>query len=280
MSKAHKERPGQAQQANIDIPFIPARYQHAAALAILLLSLVVFFYPIVFNGKTFFVFYTIASHSFDTLLADAKAQGIFPLWNPYIFCGMPAYGSLTVGGDRLFDFTALILLKASDVFSLILFSPSGGWVLFYYVIFMWGVYLLTYSKVQSKFAALVAALAATFSMYIIIWMMSGHNTKIAVMAFFPYILFATEKLRERFRLSYALLLILLFHFSFLPSHVQMIFYMYLAVGVYLVFFLVQGFLKKKDAGEAVPHDGDQPHSNEPGWKGVLRAGIVIAVASA
>ncbi|MBI3786669.1 MAG: hypothetical protein HY276_00265 [Ignavibacteriales bacterium] len=60
MSKAHKERTGQAQQANIDIPFIPARYQHGAALAILLLSLVVFFYPIVFNGKTFLDVDTIA----------------------------------------------------------------------------------------------------------------------------------------------------------------------------------------------------------------------------
>lgn len=279
MSKAHKERSSQTQQAGIDIPFIPARYQHPAALAILLLSLIVFFYPIVFNGKAFLDVDTVASHSFDTFLADAKQQGIFPLWNPYIFCGMPAYGSLTVGGDRLFDVTALILLKTSDLFSLILLNPAGGWVLFFYAVFMWGVYLLTYSKVQSKLPALVAALAATFSMYIIIWIMSGHNTKIAVMAFFPYILFATEKLRERFRLSYALLLVLLFHFSFLPSHVQMIFYIYLAVGVYLVFFLVKGFLKKNPANDAIPRE-DEQHSGAVHWKGVLRAGAVIVIASA
>lgn len=279
MSKAHKERVSQTKQAGIDIPFIPARYQHAAALAILLLSLIVFFYPIVFNGKAFLDVDTVASHSFDTFLKDAKLQGIFPLWNPYIFCGMPAYGSLTVGGERLFDFTALILLKASEIFSLILFNPASGWVLFYYVVFMWGVYLLTYSKVRNKLPALVAALAATFSMYIIIWMMSGHNTKIAVMAFFPYILFATEKLRERFSFSYALLLVLLFHFSFLPSHVQMIFYMYLAVGVYLVFFLVKGFLKKKNTNDTTPQESEQQQNGEVSWKGVLRAGAVIVVAS-
>ncbi|MBI3586608.1 MAG: YfhO family protein [Ignavibacteriales bacterium] len=280
MSKAHKERSSQTKQAGIDIPFIPARYQHAAALAILLLSLIVFFYPIIFNGKAFLDVDTVASHSFDTFLKDAKQQGIFPLWNPYIFCGMPAYGSLTVGGDRLFDFTALILLKVSDIFSLILFNPAGGWVLFFYAVFMWGVYLLTYSKIRSTLPALVAALAATFSMYIIIWMMSGHNTKIAVMAFFPYILFATEKLRERFSLSYALLLVLLFHFSFLPSHVQMIFYMYLAVGVYLVFFLVKGFLKKKNTNDATPQESELQQNGEVRWKGVLRAGAVIAIASA
>ena len=66
-------------------------------------------------------------------------------------------------------------------------------------------------------------------MYIIIWVMSGHNTKIAVIAFFPYIFYSVERLRERFSLFYALLLVLVLHFAFTPSHVQMLFYIFLSL---------------------------------------------------
>jgi len=254
MSKSQKDRARQSdvggrasgRQAGEEKELIPLKYQHLAAIVLLFLSIMLFFNPIIFGGKAFLDVDTIASHSFDTFLADARKDGIFPLWNPYIFCGMPAYGSLTVTGERLFDLTALALGKASQLFSAILLNPQGGWVFFFYVVFACGMYLFTYHKLKSKFAAFLAAFAATFSMYIIIWAMTGHNTKIAVMAFFPYILFVIEKLRERFSLPPALLLVLLLHFTFLPSHVQMIFYVYLAIYIYVVVLFMQESIKKKD----------------------------------
>jgi hypothetical protein len=290
MSKTHKERtrPNDARsndgagraggrvssrQAGDERVLIPPKYQHFVAIALLFLTIVLFFNQIIFGGKIFLDVDTIASHAFDTFLADAKKAGIFPLWNPYIFCGMPAYGSLTVGGERLFDLTALVLGKASELFSLILFNPPPGWVFFFYFVFACGMYLFTYSKLKSKFAAFVAAFAATYSMYIIIWVMVGHNTKIAIMAFFPYILYAIERHRERFSVPLALLLVLLLHYSFLPSHVQMIFYVYLSIGVYFLFFLVKSFFKKK---EHIEESTAQP----AGWKPIVRAGLIFTLATA
>jgi len=272
MSKTHKERTGSRQTAG-ESPLIPERYQHAVAIALLFLSLVLFFNQLIFSGKTFSDVDQIASRSFDTFLADAKAQDVFPLWNPYIFCGMPSYGSLTVAGDwsRTWDITGIFLSATSHAFKYVINNPPDGWVLFFYFVFACGIYLLAYDKVKSKFAAFIAAFAATFSMYIIIWVMSGHNTKIAVMAFFPFIFYAIERLRERFTWFYAFLLVLLIHFSYMPSHVQMIFYVYLAVGTYLVFMLIRSLLVKK---ERVAEAGI-----EAAWKGVLRAGVVFALAS-
>ena len=185
---------------------------------------------------------------------------------------MPSYGSLTVGGDRFFDISAQILSNASTVFSYIILNPAEGWVLFFYLVFAGGIYLITYEKVKLKLPAFVAAFSATFSMYIIIWVMSGHNTKIAVMAFFPYIFYTIERLREKFSWLLALLLVLLLHFSYMPSHIQMIFYIYLTLGIYFVFFFIKSFLKKKDPQT----DGGAP----PVWKGLLRAGLILVVASA
>ncbi len=270
MSKSHKERTG-GRQTSGETPLIPERYQHLVAISLLFLSLVIFFNQLIFNGKMFTEADILASRSFDTFLSDAKTQGIFPLWNPYIFCGMPSYGSLTVGGDRFFDISAQVLNNASTAFSYIILNPSEGWVLFFYMLFAAGIYLITFEKVKSKFPAFIAAFSATFSMYIIIWVMSGHNTKIAVMAFFPYIFYILERLRKKFSWLLALLLVLLLHFTYMPSHIQMIFYIYLTLGIYFLFFLVRSLLKKKD-----PQSGTDESS---AWKGLVRAGVVLALAS-
>lgn len=270
MSKTQKERSGGRHAAG-DSPLIPPRFQHPAALAILFLSIIVFFAPLIFGGKTYFDVDTEASRAFETFVADAAKEGVFPLWNPYIFCGMPSYGSLTTGGERIFDITAQILAKTSTLFSYLILNPTEGWVLFFYFVFAAGIYLLTYQKVQRKFPAFIAAFAAMFSMYIIIWVMTGHNTKIAVIAFFPYIFYVIDRLRERFSWPLALALVLLLHFSYMPSHVQMIFYVYLSIGVYLLFFLLKGLLQKKS--DSATQDGSSL------WKGALRAGVVLALAS-
>ena len=273
MSKTHKDRTGGRQTAG-ESPLIPERYQHIVAIALLFLSLVLFFNQVIFSGKTYYGGEAdyLAYSSFETFLSDAKQQGIFPLWNPYIFCGMPSYGSLTVGGDRLFDITAQILSKAEAVFSYLMLNPPEGWVLFFYFVFACGIYLFTYQKLKSKFPAFIAAFAATFSMYIIIWVMSGHNTKIAVIACLPYIFYIVERLRVRFSWPLALILVLLLHFSFIPSHVQMIFYMYFALGIYLAFFLIRSLIRKKGAASET--------ESPPEWKSILRTGIVLVLASA
>jgi len=263
MSKTAKERPTAPRTGPVrdEAPLIPLKYQHLAAILVLFISLVVFFNQIVFNGKTFLGADTIASHSWDTILKEAESQGVFPLWNPYIFCGFPGYASLTFGGTRIFDISSTILGYGVTVLHYMFLAPPEGWVLGFYLIFGVGMYFFTYSKVQQKLASLIAALGAMFSMYIISWVPAGHNTKIAVMAFFPFIFLVIEKLREKFDWKLAILLVVLLHFSFLPSHIQMIFYMYLALGVYFAYYLVRTLIRKED------------------WKSILRTGLVFAAAT-
>ena len=67
-------------------------------------------------------------------------------------------------------------------------------------------------------------------------------------------------------------LVLLLHFSYMPSHVQMIFYTYLSLGIYLLFFVLKSLLTKKGSQEAT--------ESGSGWKGVVRAGVVLVFATA
>jgi len=244
-----------------DTPLIPSKYQHAAAIAVIFVSLIVFFHEIVFEGKVFQGADTIASKSFETYLNDAKAQGIFPLWNPYIFCGMPGYASLTVSGERLFDISAYIVGKTAWMFPILTMSKELGWELFYYFVFGIGIYLFAHDKLKNKVAALISALAVMHSTFIVILIMVGHMTKVPVLCFFPFIFLILERLREKFNLVLSLALVVLIHFMFLPSHFQMIFYCYFALLVYYIFFFVRALIKKEN------------------WLGVIRSGVILAAAT-
>lgn len=240
---------------------IPPKYQHPAALAVLFLSLIIFFHEIVFDGKVFVAADTIASKSFQTLVSDAEKEGIFPLWNPYIFCGMPGYASLTVHGERYFDISAFLINRASQLFGVLVNSPEVGWELFYYLLLGAGVYFFVYDKLKNKIAALVSGLAVMHSTFIIILVVVGHMTKVPVIAFFPWIFLILERLKEKFSIPLALLLVLLTHFMFLPGHLQMIFYCYFALGIYYLFLLVRIVMKREQ------------------WQGIIRSGVAFAVAS-
>lgn len=263
MSKTARERPNPVRSAPLrdERPLIPVRYQHAVAIVLLFLGLVIFFNQIIFSGKTFLGADTIASHSWDNVLKEAKAEGVFPLWNPYIFCGFPGYASLTFGGARDYDISGTLFGYVNAALHYAFLAPPEGWVLGLYFIFGLGMYIFIYSKVRQKIASLIGSFGAVFSMYIISWVPAGHNTKIAVIAFFPFIFLLVEKLREKFDWKLALLLVLVLHFSFLPAHVQMIFYTYLALGVYFLYFLLRSLFKKEE------------------WKSIVRTGLVFVAAT-
>ncbi|HTP12011.1 MAG TPA: YfhO family protein [Bacteroidota bacterium] len=263
MSKSDKGRPASqgSGPSRKDETLIPEKYQHAVVLIVLFLTLVVFFNQIIFGGKTYLGSDTIASHSWDTVLKEAQAAGTFPLWNPYIFCGMPGYGSLTFGGPRTFDLCWSALSYAHTFVSYLFLAPPEGWIFAYYLFFAAGMYFFIYGKVGQKLAALVGALGATYSMYIIIWVMVGHNTKVATVAMLPYIFLVVERLRVKFDWRLAVVLVLLLHCTFIPGHVQMIFYIYLALGIYFLYFLIRTLVTKGD------------------WKAIVRTGVVFALAT-
>ncbi|HLP16929.1 MAG TPA: hypothetical protein VK470_11755, partial [Bacteroidota bacterium] len=243
MATSRKEK--QTQPAAMWPQNLSLMAQHAIAAGILFAALLVFFHEAVFDGKVFTSGDTVASHSLETFVNDAHEQGIFPLWNPYIFCGMPAYASLSISAVRMFDITDFVWQKSRDITKYLFLNAEMGTTLFYYLLFSVGMYLFAYSKLKHWLASLIVALGATFSMYIIIWVMFGHVTKIGVVAWVPYVFLIIERLRERFDLKFSLLLVVVLHLAFGPSHMQMLFYLYFALGIYFLFFLVRSIIAKE-----------------------------------
>ncbi len=240
---------------------IPEKYQDYVFIGLLILSILIFFAPVIFGGGSFNSSDNIASQSFRTYLDDAKRDGDFPLWLPHIFGGMPSYAALLTTGERSWDFVTQAVFGTARLFSSA-FNSNAAFTAFWYMIYAAGMYMLMRTKVNNRFISFFTAFAAVFSTFVIAWVMIGHNTKPIAISMFPWILMCLEKLRERFSLLYAVLLVIAVHILAESTHVQMIFYGVCTFGLYLIFELISRIISK-----------DKP-------LGVLRAAGMLALAGA
>ena len=182
-------------------------------IGLLFLLLIIFFHQAVFQGKIFVPPDYVATRCFDTYREEARHEGVFPLWIPYIFGGMPSFGSLIVGGGTDFGWGS---------FSFGWGSLSYGWIhkfwrgaqkfffdmmlrlpfIFWYGIrpyFLFGVfaYLFLRHKGFGDFAAFFAAVSAIFSTHVIVWVMFNHNTKTLSLMWLPLMLWLVEKILKK-----------------------------------------------------------------------------------
>ncbi len=86
-------------------------------------------------------------------------------------------------------------------------------------------------------------------------------TKVPVIAFFLPIFMILERLREKFSIILSLVLVILIHLMLIPSHMQMIFYSYFAIGLYYLFFFIRALIKKEQ------------------WQGIIRSASIFGAAT-
>ncbi len=224
-------------------PLIPEKYQDATFI-VALTALVFIFFAGAIAGGGFNEFDNISSQSFVPYLEKASNEGKFPLWMPYIFSGMPGYAALLVTGERIWDIIPMLFFGITGFFRT-LFGNDTARIAIYYSIYGAGIYLFMKYKTKERAIAFLTGFAAVFSTWVITWVMIGHNTKPVVFAMFPFIFYFLERLREKFSLLYAVLLIFAVHIMFEGGHLQMIFYGGIAFGLYLLYEFIRRAVKKR-----------------------------------
>lgn len=223
-------------------PIVPKKYQDTTFIVLIAISIFVFFISIVF-GNEINTSDNIASISMHPYLDAAAKSGHFPLWLPYIFCGLPGYASLFITGNRFWDLGPEVMFMVTKFFGTI-FNNDSVRVIMFYVIYGIGMYLLMQSKKFAKYTSFFVAIAAVFSTGIIHWVMIGHNTKPIAIAMLPFVFLFMERLRERFTILDSACLILFVHLLFASVHLQMIFYSFCAIGIYLAMELINRMITK------------------------------------
>jgi hypothetical protein len=164
--------------------------------------------------------------------ADALATTGFPLWNPHFLGGTPFLDSLA-GGDSLYP-PSLLLLFLFDTYRAL------GWKLILHV-FLAGCFMYGWLRAvgASRGASLLGGLAWLLTPYMVSLVYPGHDGKIFVTALAPLLFWTAERCAARVSLpalaglggTVALIL--------LTTHFQMAYFLFGAVGAYMIFRAAQ-----------------------------------------
>lgn len=222
--------------------YIPEKYQDILMVIIPFVLLYLFFSDVFFGPLTFISGDITTSMAMKNYLAYAKEVGTQPLWDPYIFMGMPAY--ITSIGLRAFDLILYILHFVESIFKALTNEQSAGPTFYFYILAITTYAFLRYKKVD-RLTSLFASIGVTFSTGMIIFIPIGHNTKMITLCMIPFLFLALERLQHKITFFDFLFLIVVIHIQLLSAHIQEIFYSYFAVLIYFIYFVIRYLLKKE-----------------------------------
>jgi hypothetical protein len=211
---------------------LPDSYQHIIYMTIIIIILLFMLKPMVIDGLTpqgVDVMTTLGqSHKVGQYY---KETGDHPLWNPYVFGGMPLYHRLnpvTFSLDTLINKLNTIINRT---FLFFLLAASGMYLLFRY---------LNMSPLICLFGTVSFILLPHFkSLYL-----EGHYAKFMALMFLPWVFLAFKYLLDRKNILSAALFALAFGLQIRTEHYQIVFYtaiLLFAVGIYP---LLKIFLEK------------------------------------
>ena len=246
MAKGRTPARGSARNATPDLsqPAFMVQHAHKVYVGMLALLLILFFHEAFFSGKVFYVPDNASAIAIEEgYLKEADKAGENPFWNPYVFSGMPTWGSSSPG-HGMYLHTFLEPLKPMVVMQVygwaqgavnVLPLPGMFWNIFNYFLLGLFTYMFGIRRKFEPFAAFLVAVSVVFSLYSLNWIMAGHNTKITVFAWLPAVLLLIDLLFEKRSVLRVALLIAALHFTFNSGHVQMVFYNLIAIGLFVLY---------------------------------------------
>jgi uncharacterized membrane protein YfhO len=174
-----------------------------------------------------------------SFVAQTIKDGIIPLWNPYIFSGVPC-----AAGMQPAVFYPLNLV----IFTLL--TPHLG-ITWSAVIHLFLSGCFSYMFMKSLrchwIGSLSTALIFMLSGFQITHLYAGHACVFSASIWLPLILFSIEKTAQTMKFSYVLLGGLAVGIQFLSGHPQISFYTYLLSAVYALFSLGRVIINKEYA---------------------------------
>ena len=215
-------RPGSRGWPGLDLSRGPWRWVLTAG--VLLIFLAVLYPEPMFQGKVFQSADSSNAEAFSAVGEASLAEGHYPLWNPYLFGGMPTFGS-TAFVKYIYPVTAVFnFLQGTLGF------PPMTWMLGHLLFGGLGMAWLLGRWKLPLGAVLLGAVAFLLFPRIVAWGVHGHGTKLGAAMYLPWILgWALRVLDGRGWRAVGMTGLLL-GLQLLRSHPQITYYTLLTVG--------------------------------------------------
>jgi hypothetical protein len=175
------------------------------------------------------------SRALDALRART---GVYPLWDPWTFSGMPTVGAFSYLSGLYLPNLLFDTLHLDGVYTQwlhLVFAGMGG-------------YLLSRRLGMGEIPAFLSGAAFMLNPFMTVMFAFGHGSQLMTAAYMPWALWAALGLADRGRLADAGLLALLLGLQLQRAHVQIAWYTWLLVVPFLLFRL----LAARPAGKGSP----------------------------
>jgi hypothetical protein len=215
--------------------FFKRNYQHLVALAVFLLSSIIYFYPQL-QGK---VINANDANQFVAMSQEVreyeKETGDVALWTGSMFGGMPTFQLTAPQKKNLLKYVEKVLNLGFD-------RPVG-----YFLAGMISFYILLIALGVSPWLSILGALFFAFTTGNMVLTDTGHMTKLKAVFFSPPIIAGMVLIfQNKYKLG-GLLFSLFLGLNILANHPQMTYYFGLAMGIFFLMHAVQSIKEKKYA---------------------------------
>jgi hypothetical protein len=169
---------------------------------------------------------------------DSLRQGELPLWNPYLFSGVPF----------LANPQPALLYPPVWLLALLPVAQVAAWLLYLH---LWlagvGMYAWLRGAGADESGALLGAVVFAFNGYFAVRLYAGHLGVVMVLAWLPAVLWAYQRALRRDRLSAAVVGGLPLALSLLAGHTASFLYVGLALGAYALYRAGEAWRRDKTA---------------------------------
>ncbi len=210
---------------------------------LLALTLILFRKIIPFNVLVYATDQITAGYAFRAFEAHVlRTLHYFPLWDPYLFSGIPFVDAFH--GDIFYVTAFLRLIFPTNVvmnWQFIIHTFLAG-------IFM---YIFLGEFNLKRELRVLLSIGYMFSGYSVTLVFSGHDSKVAIFALAPLVMWAVLKGTRTRRIHYSFLAGFVMGLGLLAPHVQMMYYLYMMVSFYYLLEIVAGFVNRDTKGAFV-----------------------------
>lgn len=232
--KSKKDDPSELHPRAKEARLIFGKRSTAISLAVIVALALVFFHRVVFMGEILTGGDVLAGAAiFEHYATGQMALGRLPLWNPYIFCGMPFFESMTWSAFVYPSYWINFALERIPGVDL----PRLFFLFLHYVLAGVGMFFYLRSRKVGHGGALAGGALFMLTPHLVGLATIGHGGKVLASAYIPLVLMATHRLLETRGGRWIAILGLLGGLQFLARHVQVSYYTWLAAAVLLVFWL-------------------------------------------
>ncbi|NTU97232.1 MAG: hypothetical protein HGA62_05365 [Chlorobiaceae bacterium] len=203
--------------------------QHLIAFLCYAVLALLLYFPIVFQGQIPASPDSLVPRASTMALDKLRASsGAYPLWQPWVFSGMPAVEAFSYLSG---------LYYPNAVFSL--FHTGGTLLELLHLVFgALGLFFLLRSLRIEFLAALFGGAVFMLNPFLTVMLVHGHGSQLMTAAYMPWMIWATGRVFERGKLIDAGMLVVIAGFQLQRAHVQIAWYTWMLAALYAAVLLV------------------------------------------